>query len=270
VITGLEAVFAEDKPPELIVLAEDLLQQARMERRSETHDNVSIADLANGLASRLGLTAEVSGFTDQIGLQVQFNESDLAFLRRLLLVYDGDMQIVGNALHVSPRADVQRGNVSLAMHSQLRSARILADLAHQVSGVTVSGWDDTNGSRIQVRGQGTNSGPGRGTKGQDIISRAIGTRNHHVHHVAVLNSDEAQALADTICDEHARRFVVLSGMADGNPDIRIGTHVEITDTGRFDNTYYITYARHFFSSDEEDASGYITEFEGQCSYWGGS
>lgn len=122
-ITGLEAEFPEDGPPELVVLAEDIFQQARMARRTRIHEDVTIAMLANGLASQLGLTPVIAGLSENIGTQVQLNESDLAFLRRILARYDGDLQVVGKELHVSPRQDVRRGALDLELHSQLRRAR---------------------------------------------------------------------------------------------------------------------------------------------------
>src|SRR5262245_32076443 len=64
-ITALEAHFPDKEPPELVALAEDVFQQARMARRTKIHENVSIADLARSLASQLGLQPVITGFTEQ-------------------------------------------------------------------------------------------------------------------------------------------------------------------------------------------------------------
>ncbi|MGH7955543.1 MAG: phage late control D family protein, partial [Opitutaceae bacterium] len=154
-ITALEAEFSEDAAPVLVALAEDQLQSARMKRRTRTYDDQSIAGIARSIAQDLGLTPTITGFSQPAGVQVQLNESDLAFLRRLLARYDGDLQVVGDELHVSPRADVQRGTVELTLRSQLRRARILADLAHQVNEITVTGWDSAQGQRITGRSSGS-------------------------------------------------------------------------------------------------------------------
>src|SRR5436190_18380423 len=55
-ITGLEAEFPDSAPPELVVLAEDVFQQARMARRTKLWQNSSIADIARSVASQLNLT----------------------------------------------------------------------------------------------------------------------------------------------------------------------------------------------------------------------
>jgi phage protein D len=265
-ITGLEAHFAQEGPPELVVLAEDALQQARMARRTKVRTNVTIAAVAREVAAQLGLVPVVTDFEENIGTQAQLNESDLLFLRRLLARYDGDLQVVGKELHVSPRKDVQRGSLDLQLHSQLRAARILADLAHQATEVTVTGWDPAQGQRVTGTSRGANLGPGTGQTGAQLLSRALGERRQHVGHLAATTSDEAQALADAAFDRAARRLVCVEGVAEGNPALRVGTTVNLTGLGpRFDNTYYVTSACHRFDQER----GYETAFEAECAYWGG-
>lgn len=267
-ITALEADFPEEGPPELVVLAEDVFQRARMARRTKVHENATIANLAGNLAGLLGLTPVVTGFADQIGTQVQLNESDLAFLRRLLDRYDGDLQVVGNEIHVSPRKDVRRGAVEMELHGQLRRARVLADLSHQVTGTTVSGWDPLQGERIAGRSAGSRLGPGSGQPGAQVLQEIVGARLHHIGHLAVTTEEEAQAVADSAFDSRARRFLSLTGTAEGNPALRVGTHVTVAGLGpRFSNTFYVTRACHRY---DKDKRGYETDFEAECPYWGGA
>ncbi|HEU0014731.1 MAG TPA: contractile injection system protein, VgrG/Pvc8 family [Longimicrobium sp.] len=267
VITGLEGVWPLDGAPELVVLAEDALQRARMARRTAVHENAKISDLAGALASRLSLTPVITGLTDGLGTQVQMNESDLAFLRRLLADRDADLQVVGTELHVSPRGDVRRGTVELEMRptGQLLAARALADLSHQATEVTATGWDPAQGARISASSTGAHAGPGSGQKGADALREALGERKEHVRELAVLNDAEARALADAFFDQRARRFVTVEATAQGNPAIRVGTHVTLKGMGpRFDNTYYVVRCTHRF--DPQD--GYMTHFEGECAFLG--
>jgi phage protein D len=242
-----------------------MLQKARLKRRTRTVDDQSLADIARSVASDLGLTPQISGLSDPIGTQVQLNESDLAFLRRLLARYDGDLQVVGTELHVSPRSDVQRGTVELAMHSQLRRVTVLADLAHQVSEVTVTGWDAGRGQRINSRSSGVQRGPGSGRWGSDLLSTALGRRTHQVAHLVADSDDEARALADATFDERQRRFVTACGTAEGNPAIRAGTHLRLTGLSpRFSNTYYVTRCCHRFDLER----GYETDFMAESAFLG--
>lgn len=256
-ISALEAGFYDDASPTLTLLAEDLLQKARLKRRTKTHDNITLASLAQQIAGDLGLTPQVSGLSANLGTHVQLNESDLAFLRRLLARYDGDLQVVGNELHVAPRGEVRRGAVELGLHSQLRRATVLADLAHQVSEVTVTGWDAAQGARITGRSTGAHRGPGQGRTGAELLGSTLGRRAHQLSHLAVTDEAEARALADAAFDERQRRFVTVQGTAEGNPALRVGTHVTLTGLGpRFSNTYYLTRACHRFDLE----CGYETDF----------
>lgn len=265
VVSALEAEFPESGPAQLLVLAEDALQRARLTRRTAVHDNVTVSRLVSTVASELGLTPVVTGLADNLGTQVQLNESNLAFLRRLLARNDADVQAVGTELHVSPRADVQRGVLELALRGQLRGARFRVDLADQVTEVTTSGWDPSRGERIAGSSSGSRLGPGSGRTGAATVQDVFGTRSEHVAHPAILNSEEAGALATSAFHERARRFVVLEGRAEGNPRIRVGTHVRVTGaSNRFNNTYYVVRACHRY----DQLTGYVTEFEAECAFLG--
>ncbi len=187
-------------------------------------------------------------------------------MRRLLLRYDADMQVVGNELHVSPRGEVRRGAIELALHSQLRCARVLADLAHQVSEVTVTGWDAAQGQRVSASSTGSQLGPGSGRTGVQLLRQAISERSEHLGHLAATTDAEAQALANAAFDCRARRFVCVQGTAEGNPAVRVGTHIALSGMGsRFDNTYYVVRACHRY----DVIRGYEIDFEAECAFWGG-
>lgn len=265
-VSGMEGRFEGVSGPELVVLAEDAFQKARLARRTKVHENATIASVAQDLATQLGLSPVVTGLTSDLGVQFQLNESDLAFLRRLLSLADGDLQVVGRELHISPRKDVRRGSVELALGSQLARARVTADLAHQCTAVTTYGWDAAQGQRVSGRGTGVNLGPGTGRQGATLLQEAFGERVEHLGELCAKTDTEAQALADAAFDARARRFVRVSATATGNPTLRVGTHVSLVGMGaRFDNTYYITRACHRFDVE----NGYETDFEAESAYFGG-
>ena len=150
---GARRPLSQDGPPDLVVLAEDALQAARMKRRTKNWDSTTLTAIAQQVATNLGLTPVLAGLDANIGTQQQFNESDLRFLRRLLARYDADVQIVGAELHASPRSQAQRNSVEIDLNSQLREVRVIADLSHQVTQITATGWDYTQGQRISVTSQ---------------------------------------------------------------------------------------------------------------------
>lgn len=263
-VTGLEAEFSEEGAA-LTVLAEDALQRARMARRTRVHESLRLADLAGQVAQRLGLRPMVRAMSDDLGLQVQFNESDLAFLRRLLWSRDGDVQVVGEELHVAPRPQVQRATLELTLHGQLRRIKVLADLAHQTTRVTVGGWNARSGARASGEATRGDLGPGRGRVGSDLLREAIGERVEHLAELPATSDAEARALASAAFTRRARRFVCAEGTAEGNPALRVGTHVRLIGmSARFDNTYYVVRACHRYDA----AHGYETDFEAECGWLG--
>src|ERR1035437_600884 len=266
-ITGLEGRFPDSGPPDLVVLAEDALQSARMQRRTKSWDSARLTQIAQQVATNLGLTPVLDGLDATIGAQQQFNESDLHFLRRLLARYDADVQIVGTELHASPRAQAQRNSIEIDLNSQLKQVRVLADLSHQVKQITATGWDYNQGQAISVTSQTTSFGPGSGKTGTDWIQQALSSRSEHLGQFSSLNTGEAQALVDAEFAQRCRMFVVADGVSEGNPNLRVGTYLKLNGLGpRFSNTYYTTSTVHHFDTQ----GGYETRFRAECAYLGGA
>lgn len=264
-VTGLEGVFDQDAPPELIVLAEDALQKLRCKRRTKSYENQSIADIARTIAGEHGLTPQIDGCTQNFGTQVQLNETDLGFLRRLLARIDADVQVVGNDLQISPRGEVRRGELELALGTELKCARVLADLAHQITKSTAKGWDVSGGQSLDAEGSENALGPGEGAKGGALLPDALAERVHHSCHHFSFNQAEVEAIATTVRNRRARRFLRIHGTTTGTPAMRVGTHATVTGLSEwFSNTYYVTSVRHVFDL----MNGYRTEFEGQCAFLG--
>jgi uncharacterized protein len=265
-ITAIEGRFPDGQPPELVTLCEDALQMARMKRRTKNWEATTLTALATQIATNLGLTPVLNGLDAGIGTQQQFNESDLYFLRRLLARYDADVQVVGTELHASPRAQAQRNAIEIDLNSQLKEVRVMADLAHQVTQISATGWDYNQGQAISVTSQTSSFGPGTGQAGKDWLQQTLGTRTEQIARYTNLNTQEAQALVDAEFAQRNRTFVVAHGTSEGNPNLRVGTYLTLGSLGaRFSNTYYVTATVHRFDMD----GGYSTQFCAECAYLGG-
>jgi len=265
-VSALEMTCNYGSPPELVVLAEDALTAARRARRSKVYTAMSPADVVNAIAGTLNLTPGVSGLSSPTGTWAQLNETDLAFLRRLLERFDADVQIVGTQLQVSPRKDVSRGTIDLALYSQLARVRVTADLAHQVTALTVAGWNAKDGSAVKGEASSiANPGPGQGKSGVAWAQDVFGARSEHLGTPAVGSDDEARAVAEAAFDQRARRFVRAEGTAEGNAKLRVGASVRLAGISpQFDNTFYVVRACHLFDMKQ----GYRTEFSAECAYLG--
>ena len=266
-ITGLEFINQPPQQPELVVLAEDDLLKARMSRKTRLFSDSTAGDVIETIGQELGLNVSVEGLDETLDDWLQHNETDLAFMRRLLARFDGDMQMLEGELLVAPRSDIQRGEFSLRMRSQLLSVRLCADLNHQVTGVSLSHWDPAQGERIEAESdQAADMGPGEGTRGDEALEQALDERNEHLSGVAAANQSEAQAVVNAAFSRRARRFVTLNGIAIGNPSLKVGSHVSLQGVGpRFENSYYLTRVLHRYDRSDRQ---YQTEFEGECGFFG--
>lgn len=265
-ISALEMRMSESSEPRLTVLAEDVLQKARLTRRTRLFDAGSLDAIIRSVASGLEMQVDLTGMDQDVDEQLQLNQSDLAFLRRLVDRYDGDLQVVGDVLTIAPRSEIRRNTITLEMGSQLRNIRIMADLAHQVSKITFAGWDVAAGQEINVESDSSaDHGPGQGKTGPEFLNESFGERSEHIPHTGVRDDIEAQALVNSGYSARARKFLCAEGVSEGNPAIRVGSHVTLTGVGpRFENTYYVTRVRHSYDLD----NGYQTFFHAECAYLG--
>jgi phage protein D len=255
-ISSIEVVAGERDPPTLVVRAEDRLIAARLARRTRVYSDVSLSDLAQQIGRELGLNVELRDLPAVTATFAQFNESDLAFLRRVLARYDCSLRIDNGALRVASR--IAAGvTIDLALSSQLRRVQVAADLAHQCTAVTASGWDAARGSAFTQQASGTQLGAGRGLTGAELLRRSFGERSEHLGALACVDDSEAGALTRAAFDQRARLFVTAHGTAEGNPQLRAGTLVALQGLGaRFDNTFEVLDCMHRFDL----AEGYQTDF----------
>src|SRR5215472_792003 len=266
-VAAMEMEYRIGGGPELTVLAEDALSAARHARSSRVYTDKSPADVVRAVASDLGFRPVISGLDRPSGTWAQLNESALSFLRRLLARFDADVQIVGEELQVSPRKDVSRGTLELALFGQLARVRVIADLADQVSKVTAGGWNAKDGAKVKGEAtSGTHLGPGSGRDGKSVLEDALKSRSEHIGHVAVATDAEAQAVAEAAFDLRARRFVRAEGTTEGNAKLRVGSYLTLKGVSpQFDNTYYVVRACHLYDLQQ----GYRTEFSAECAFLAG-
>lgn len=265
VISAVTFEYEEGDQPRLRVIAEDALMPWRMIRRTRTYDAAPLRDILDELARQSSLIPVITGLNDEVDAQQQLNETDLAFLRRLCERYDTDMQVVSDELHISPRAAVDRGEVTLEMGSQLRTIRVTADLAHQRAQTEAFGFDLVSGSVEEVASSVDQLGPGQGVTGSDEVERVFPGLRDRLGLIDFETATEAQTIVDCAQRRRARRFVIAEGQATGNAAIRVGTVLKLDGLGpRFSNDYTTVRARHHFSR----TTGYLTDFTAECAFMG--
>ena len=261
-VMALEASFPEGQAPEITVLAEDRFQDLRMTRRTRTFADSSDADVFKKIAADYGLSPSVDVSGPNYKVLAQVNQSDLAFMRERARCLDAELWMDGKTLNVKTRGARNGATVEMTRGNQLREFRALADLAMQRTSVKVAGWDVPGKQALEHEATDSVIGGevGSDESGVSILQSKIGDRKESLAHSVPLNSQEAQATAETFFRMSARRFVVGYGVAETKSNVRVGNYVELKELGpMFSGKYYLTEVKHLF----DNAKGIRTEFRAE-------
>jgi uncharacterized protein len=260
-ISAIQADYPAGEQAQVLVFAEDQLQDLRLTRRTRTFDDASTADLASQLAGEHGLTPSVDLDGPARRVTAQLNQSDLAFLRTLARRDDAEVWLDSGTLHLARRPDRDAGTIGLSYGGDLISFSARADLADQCTELGVTGWDvaakDAIAETADSSALGAELASGD-TPGGQVLGRAFGSRTENIVLATPLASDDARAVARAGYLERARRFVCGTGTTGGTPALAVGTRVTLGGLGAlFNGSYYVTRSRHMFDL----VLGYRTEFD---------
>jgi uncharacterized protein len=259
-ISALQSSFQEDQPPEVAFFAEDRLMRLRMTRRSKTYRDVSDADIASAIASEHRMQAQVDAAGPVYDVVQQWNMSDLAFLRERARLIQAEIWFADDKLWFQTRNRRAGTNLTLVRGNDLISVEARADLAHQRTSVTFSGYDaksrapineDAGSATILAETSGGHTGPA-------LLEQAFGERvSFRVRETPLLNG-EARAWAEAEMLRRARAFVTLTGVTRGSPDMVVGGKLTLSDIGHpFEGPgYYVTRVQHTYDL----AQGHRTRF----------
>jgi phage protein D len=263
-ITALEARFPAKSPPELVVLAEDALQDLRMTRRTRTFVNQSDADVFNKIADEHGMDKRVQLSGGAYKVLAQVNQSDLAFLRTRARAIEAELWVAvgGNGkptLYAQKRSDRRGTPIKLGWRNELSEFTVIADLAGQRTAVVASGWDVSAKDKVTYSAGDGDLGNelGNDESGASILRAKFGERKEAVAHGVPFTQAEAEERAKAHFKLQARRFVVGHGVARTSGKLRVGAVVDLDGLGPlFNGKYYLAEVRHCF----DGAHGLRTEF----------
>lgn len=257
-ISAIEGEFPHQGGAQMTILAEDRLQDLRMTRRTRVFEDMSDEDVIRQIANEHSLTPELSLNGPTYKALAQVNLSDLAFVRERARAVNAELWVDDTTLYAKTRTDREGDAIDLSYGVNLLSFGVRADLAHQCTEVGVAGWDVSAKDAIEETAEenAISSELNGDTSGGSILQQAFAARKERVVQTVPLSSAEARSIAQARYCERARRFVTGSGIADGNPRIRVGSVVNLLGLGDlFSGKYYVVAARHSY-----DLNGYRTEF----------
>lgn len=243
---------------QVVVRAFDRLHRLARGRQARTFLNVTDGDIINRIAGEAGLQAQVDATTRVHDYVVQWNQTNLEFLRERAAALGYLLYVDGRKLYcVKPPA--ARAPVELKWGEDLSAFRPRLSTIDQVNEVTVRGWDPQKKEAVIGRGTSGAVTPATGIseKGGALAKKAFGiTAKDLLIESAVRAQPEAEQIARAVFNQHESRYIEADGTASGNPNIKAGAAVKISNIGnRFSGTYVVTSATHRYN-----AAGYATDF----------
>lgn len=253
-ITALEERYG-DGAPKLVLLLQDKLHRLARERRSRVFDDQSIDDVVQSVASDAGLQADVSA-SSVTATYHQLNESDLAFLLRLLRPLDIALRLDGNSLRAKPE-EPDAAPVQVDPQDNALRVRLIADLNHQAETTRVLGFNAANDQAANGSASALPSPP-PGTTAAQLLGELGWAGEEVVAQPFARSQGEADAFAKGHFKRQAKRFISGEVRIIGEPGLKSGREIELTGVSeRLRGTYQVVHCVHRF----DNTTGYETQLK---------
>jgi uncharacterized protein len=263
VISGIEAEFISGVVPSVTVFAEDALMNLRMTRRMKTYEDVSDAEIAEAIGGEHGLSVDANADGPTHKVVQQWNQSDLAFLRERARLIQAELWFADDTLHFTTRGNRTATTVTLVLGYDLIEAQLRADLAHQRTTVSISGYDAVNREGISEESgsEAIDQEISGGRTGVAVLRQAFGERASYRVRANPIVAEEARAWARAEMLRRARNFVTVSGITSGTADLVVGSRITLQNVGGpfTGDGYYATRVCHTYDLTE----GFRTHFDAE-------
>lgn len=251
-LTALEERHGFDGPPQLVLLAENAAHRLARIRTSRVFADQSSDDVIAALAREAGLQSDVL-VSSTTATWHQLNESNLAFLRRLVAPHHLPIRVVDNrTLRIKPHEPAGTP-IELDTRRQAMRVRLNADLNHQYRTLTAAGYNLATGEAVTAdatslrpAAQGTTAAQTLAGLGWDGAARLL---QPHV---------SAQTFADAYAtggfNHRGGGFIRGDISCEGRPDLTVDGEIRLTGVSpRLEGVYAISRCIHRF--DQQNGYG---------------
>jgi phage protein D len=243
----------------------DRLHRLRFGTKRRSFKDMKDSEIASSIASEINLTPKVEDTGTVHPYIFQNNQSNYEFLLMRSKRINYEMMMDDKTFIFRPSQEGQSPALTLQYGIDWEKSPGLQDFSVQLktltegSEVEIRGWDIQNKTEITSTassGSETTNMAGEET-GHEISKKGFGESTVSVLDEAVIDSTDADTLAQARYNTILKEFITGEGRCSGNPDIRTGKTIEIKGIGdRFSGTYYVVSTVH--SIDDE---GYKTTFK---------
>ena len=262
-ITAIEAHFSPESQAPIVIRGYDVSHRLHRGRFNRSFQNMKDSDIVKQIIGEVGIAAGTvddtggpHGFGDPVGYAFQENQTNMEFLRERaarngfeLFVQDGKLNF---------RKPAEGASLTLKWLTDITSFQVRVSSTEQVDSVEVRGWNYQTKQPIvstksaQTTQVITSTDYGNGKVASTKFST---TPKMIVVNQPVSSSAESDAIAQALYNELAGEFVQADAKAEGDPAIRPGKVVQLTEMGKYSGKYYVTETRHLLQQ-----RVYVTEF----------
>lgn len=244
-ITAIEERYGEGAP-QIVLLAEDALHRLARRRSSRAFEDMSLDDVVRQVARDAGLQADVN-VSAASGTWYQHNESDLAFLLRLLAPHDVAPRLADGRLRARDE-EADRAPVALDSGGNADSIRLVADLNQQPLRVEVAGYNLAADSDAEGDSDALAPAPA-GESAGDLLGGLGWEGEAALPHPFPRSQAEAEALAARGFRLRAKRFLHGEIVCRGDAALRAGREVELSGVSpRLGGRYRVVDCQHRFDA----------------------
>ncbi|MFM7885282.1 MAG: VgrG-related protein [Pseudanabaena sp.] len=245
-ITAIETEFTEKSQAPIIIRGYDISHRLHRGRYNRSFQNVKDSDVISQVIGEVGISAgTVTATTIVHEYLFQENQTNMEFLRERAARVGFELYVQDGKLNF--RQPTQDQELTLKWLEDIHSFRVRVSSAEQVSSVEVRGWDYTTKKAIVSTASTeqviTTNASG---KGSAASTKFTVKPKMIVVDQPVFSVNEAQKMAQSLCNELGGEFVNADAKGEGNPSIRTGRVVKLTDMGNYSGSYYVTEAHHLF------------------------
>jgi phage protein D len=259
-ITALEEQYGEGSPT-LALLLQDKLHRLARSRQNRSYEEQTPDEIVQSIAREAGMQTDVqvSSINDTWH---QLNESDLAFLLRLLGRFDIALRLDGDTLRA--RAEEPDAEpVELSAQDSALKIHLLADLNHQPLTTKVQGYNTGTDEAVDHTSEQLSPAP-EGQTAAQVLGELGWPGGEVVPHPFARSQAEASDYANAHFRRQAKRFVQGDIVCQGEPTLKSGREINLNGVSpRLRGLYKIVHCSHRF----DGQSGYETHLKVNRADW---
>jgi len=265
-VAGLEPNYESGGETHCVVRAFSKLHRLSRGKKSKTYEKKTDAEIAKAICTDYGLTCKVTGDVNiRYDHVYQHHQHDLEFLlmraRRInyeVMVDDSTLSFRKRDMSQSEALTLVFGAKDDAGGAPMQKLTLRLSSANQVTSVKIRAWDPKTAKEIVGQADSLDATLGDKGGGAAAKSQFSGATHKVTHDVPVRSTEEANAVAKALLEDHSLNYITGEAVCKGNPKLKAGTMVKITKTDtRFDGKYYVVGVTHKYGHSSGGKGGYV-------------